>query len=235
MIERRMLLWNARLRATRENPAAENEEYRFVTVSRDSGSLGDEIAQALAAGLNWHIFDKELVNYISLNAHVQERLVQQLDEREQSLLQDAVARFLRMTEQPSFGSEDYHQALLKTLAYLATQGHAVLVGRGANFALRTEPTGLHVRISASADVRVERSAEKWSVSRQEARRRLLDLDAERRNFIRRHFQREMDDLRYYDAVFNTDFMSVPQVAACVVTLVQEGRRSSLTGDRRQSS
>ncbi len=227
MIERQMLLWQARLKAAREEAATEKHVdpkpaavYRFVTICRNDGTLGDEVARELANRTGWHVFDKEIVNYIAENGRVRESLVRQLDERSQGLIHDGILRLLRMPEWKSFGSDEYHEALLKTLAYLSTQGHAILVGRGANFALRNEEHGLHVRTIASLEVRAKRLSDSWGVSPDAARRCMLAGDEERKHFVRHHFKQDVDDLNFYDLVINTDYLTAEQAAGSIQAILK---------------
>ena len=85
LVERQLGLWNARRRAAREKLSEESSScFRFLTIARDEGSLGNEIAQELSRRLGWHVFDKEIVTYIAKNGHVRENLVSQLDQKSQS-------------------------------------------------------------------------------------------------------------------------------------------------------
>lgn len=220
LIERQMLLWQARRRAERERPVAEEgPRFRYITIGRGDGTLGDEIARELANRLGWHVFDKEIVNYIAENSHVRESLVRQLDERSQGLITDTILRLLRMPEWASFGSDEYHEALLKTLAYISAQGAAVLVGRGANFALRSEGAGLHIRAVASEEVRLQRLSQSWHVSPELARRCMVAGDEGRRDYVRHYFKQDVDDVRFYDIVFNTDFLTAENVADSVLGML----------------
>lgn len=220
IIERQMLLRNVRCRCEEEGiPQGLDTRYSFVTISRDLGSLGDAIARLLAMRLGWHVFDKEIVNHISANSHVRETLVQQLDERVRTRIQDGLIRLFNIPESTPFGCEEYHEALIKTLAYLAALGNAILVGRGANFALRQEKSGLHVRLTASPQVRIQRLSERWALPQDQAAKRMNEKDAERRAFIRHHFNRDLEDVRSYDLVFNTDGLSPEQVADAVMRVM----------------
>jgi hypothetical protein len=240
--ERQMRLWNALHSRAPGRQAADkpwSSSYRFLTLSRDEGSLGDEVAVELANRLEWQLFDKEIVNYIAKNNHVREAMVQQLEERSQGLIQEAILRLLRMPESAPFGSEEYHEALLKALATLATRGNAVLVGRGANFVLHRSEHGLHVRITGSLETRAYRASENWKVPIEKARSRLTTADADKRSFIRRHFRKDIDDPRYYDLVFNTDHLSVDKVADSVMSamlpenppLIKENRETAASGSQ----
>jgi hypothetical protein len=219
LVERQMLLSQVREKAG--SHPAENEPargHRFVTIARTVGSLGDEVAAELAARLRWHVFDREIVDTIAQNSHVRQDLVRELDERSQSLIHDTVARLLLMAAGMSFGKEDYHEALLKTLALLAARGEAIIVGRGSAFALHGEP-GLHLRFAASPEVRVQRLALQWRLAPEAARRRMEQIDAERRDFVQHHFRQSHDDLGFYDAVFNTDRHTVQQIANAVMGMI----------------
>jgi hypothetical protein len=217
--ERQMRLWNA-LHSTVHS---KNIPHRFATVSPDEGALGDEIAQALAQGFGWRVYDKEIVNEIASNSHVREEMVRQLDEKSQGLayhvILESIVDMFKIPGSSHFGSEDYHESLLKTLATLAAHGDAVILGRGANFALRWSENGIHVRVVGSFDVRVRRFSERHRVNPVVARQQLMARDAEKRAFIRFHYNQDYDDVRFYHAVFNTDHLSVDQVVGSVMPML----------------
>ena len=217
LVERQMLFREARERIVQEAVrGVRSSRYRFVTVSREPGSLGADIVQELAGLLSWHVYDREILESIALNANVRHRLVEQLDERAQNLVHETVQRFLRMAEGGSFGIEEYHDGLLRTLAGLAAKGEAILVGRGANFVLRGHENGLHVRIIASEEARVDRLCRRWDVSATEALRRMREIDLVRGNFIRAHFKHDIGDPRFYDLVLNTDHLAPRQAVGIII-------------------
>jgi hypothetical protein len=215
--ERQMRLWNAL--HPKEHP--KSSSYRFITISRDDGTLGDEIAQELSQRLGWQLYDKEIVDNIANSSHVREELVRRLDEKSHGstdvTILDRVFHLLRIPDSPPFGSEKYHNSLLRTLAALAAHGNAILLGRGANFALRYLAFGLHVRTVGSLEVRIERLSKSRQITPESARRMIEDVDAERRAFIRHHFNQDIDDHRCYSIVFNTDQLSVRQVVTSLLS------------------
>jgi cytidylate kinase len=219
LIERQMLLSRVRDHAEPAPPAAEPAgSYRFITLARDIGAHGDEVAAQLAEQLHWQVYDKEIVDYIARDSRVRQDLVRELDERSQNLIQDMVERLLLMAEGISFGNEEYHKALLKALAYLAARGGVVIVGRGGAYALQGE-RGLHLCVTAPEDVRVQRLAHQWQVRPEDARRRMQQVDTERRSFIQRHYRENVDDPRGYDAVFNSDRLSVAEIVRAVLGMM----------------
>jgi hypothetical protein len=59
---RQMRLWNV-LHSTEHK---KSPPHHYLTISRDEGTLRDEIAQALAQRLGWRLYDKEIVNRCTL-------------------------------------------------------------------------------------------------------------------------------------------------------------------------
>lgn len=66
IVERQMLLHETLNKAAQPRPTAQaNLRYRFITISRDRGSLGDAVAQDVAARLGWSVYDREIVDHIA--------------------------------------------------------------------------------------------------------------------------------------------------------------------------
>jgi CMP/dCMP kinase len=229
IIERHLRLWTAHRQTARKKLNEESRSgFQFLTIARDGGSLGNEIAQELSRRLEWHVFDKEIVTYIAENSHVRENLVSQLDQKSRGLVQDMISHLL-MPESSSFGVAGYHVELLRTLAYIAAQGAAIIVGRGANFALRDDGRGLFVRLTASSEVRIQRLSRSWKVNPEEAHRRMQADDKERREFIRQYFRQDFDDMRFYDLIFNTDRLSIKQIATSILTVINRPQSETTKG------
>ncbi len=221
LADRQMRFREIREQVTATRPAqGTTPRFRFITISRELGSYGTLIAEDLATQLAWHMFDREIVDHIAKDQNVRQSLVEQLDEHAQDLLHDTVRRFLTMVEGNSFGVEEYRMGLLKTMAYLAAKGNAILVGRGANFALHEAKNGLHIRIVASSEVRVERISRLMQLSLQDARKRVQEADRERASFVRTCYRQDISDGSFYDLVFNTDSLSIEAVVSSILAIVQ---------------
>ena len=219
--ERELEKWNAKQQAARTAKTKKPvPAIQFLTIARDQGSLGDEIAQELSRRLNWHIFDKEIVTCIARDSNVRENMIRQLEEKSQNIVQDTISRFLRMPENNYVGSWEYHTFLIRTLAGIAKGGSAIIVGRGANFVLHEDNEGMNVRITASPEIRLHRLSESLKVTQEEARRRMHSDDEERRKFIRLHYRQDYENTDFYDAVFNTDRATVKQIASAILAYIE---------------
>ena len=156
--------------------------------------------------------------------------MRRLDEKSQDLfdetLLDRIFHLLRLPDSYHFSSEDYSESLLKTLATLAIQGNAILVGRGANFALHNSKYGFHIRTIGSLEVRVERLSKSRQMPPEIARRNIQAIDADRRAFIYRLYKHDIDDPSYYTLIVNTDHLTVQQVVASVTSMLNPAKTES---------
>ncbi len=227
LIERQMILYEEKRKLARQDTAPELKgSYNFITISRDVGAMGDAVASEIASRLKWKVYDKEIVDYIAKHSRVRHNLVDQMDEKTQSLLQDSVSRLLRVLQgQPGLSKEEYHIALINTLAALAAKGSAILLGHGGAFVLQEQP-GLHVRITASLSERVKRLSKRWNMPMDKTRRSVRKTDVQRRDFIRHHFNQDRDDARFYHLVFNTDHLALDHIVAAILGIIECSRQQA---------
>lgn len=228
LVDRQVLLYEERRKLARQGgKELASGPYRFITISREVGALGDVVAAEIAHRLHWRVYDKEIVDYITREGHVRKGLVDQLDEKARDMIHDTAERFFGMFEGHPFGNEEYHVALVKTLVTLAAGQNAILLGHGGAYVLQEQP-GLHIRITASLPVRVERLSRRWGLSTEDTRRRVQGIDAERRHFLHRHFKTDGENLRFFHMVFNTDHFGFDQVVAAIMTVMERGTPADIT-------
>jgi cytidylate kinase len=171
-----------------------------VTVSRQFGSGGTEIAHAVARRLDYPVFDREIIEAVSRESGVQEAILNALDERTRSGIEQWMDGVLH---QSILSANEFVTALGRTLITLSRMGSAVIVGRGANFLLEHEPS-LHVRVVASEMSRIENVSRTLELSREAATEKVHTVDRERRRFVEKYLHRDIEDATAYDLVLNTD-------------------------------
>jgi cytidylate kinase len=180
----------------------EKEEKRgisIITVSREPGSGGRIIASRLAEKLGIDIFHQEVINEMAKSADVSEKLVETLDERGLSILEDWISS---LVHERHLWPDRYMQHLMKVVGTIGKHGRAVVVGRGANFILPPEKR-FAVRIVADQTWRIQNVAKEFDITPGEAKRRVMRTESDRRTFIRKYFNADIADPTNYDLVVNT--------------------------------
>lgn len=193
---------------------------KAITITREYGAGGGEVARNLAETLGWEVLDRELLHRAAEVEHVPDAELERLDEK-------------AVTMADRFRLHPPHQKYLRGLTEAARQaverGHVVLVGRGARHLLGDVPDVFHLRLVAPRDWRAERMAnlEGWSLD--EAKTRCLETDRTRGLFSQYFFGDAALEPSQYDLVVNTSRVPLEDVTSVVAAVV---RGSPAAGDER---
>ena len=182
-----------------------------VTLSREPGSGGNLVAQAIADCLGLDLFHQDLITAMAENADASTRVIRTLDERSLSMIEDWVEAAI---SERHLWPDDFLRVLMKVIGALGRHGHAVVIGRGANFVLPPK-NRFRVRVIAPLDLRIKRVAETYGIPKKDAERRVLQTESDRRAFIRKYFHSDIADPINYDMVLNTGTLSIEAAAKAV--------------------
>lgn len=175
-----------------------------ITVARQHGARGTDLARCVAAALDYDLFDQALIQRIAESSHLAERVVAALDERNRELLTDWLAA---AASRNYLSPAEYRYHLMKVVGAIAHQGGAVIVGRGAHLILG-QGGALRVLAVAPIGSRLRTVMEKERVSEGEARRRIVEVEADRRAFLAKQFHAEFSQPADFDLVVNTAALGV---------------------------
>ena len=194
---------------TRASARAETEfEARtpgpFLTVSRDAGSGGAEVAQRVGERLGWAVLDKGLVNRLAGDLELEPRALEVLDETRANWFSETL---LNLFNSRLVAQQEYVERVGNVCALVASSDPVVIVGRGAHLILPRQ-LGFCVRVIASRPSRVTTLSEAEGLDQSTAEKRIDEIDADRRGFIRRNFRKDLDDAALYDLIINTDTFGV---------------------------
>jgi cytidylate kinase len=200
IIEEQVQRWQIMQKEGKE----EKEGVSVITVSREPGSGGRVVATRLAEKLGIAIFHQEVINEMAKSADVSEKLVETLDERGLSILEDWISS---LVHERHLWPDRYMQHLMKVVGTIGKHGRAVVVGRGANFILPPEKR-FSVRIVGPQAWRINNVAKEFDMSSEDAKRRVMRTESDRRAFIRKYFNADIADPTNYDLVVNTATLKV---------------------------
>jgi cytidylate kinase len=175
-----------------------------VTISREPGSGGRVVAQNLAAKLGFEVFHQEVLHEMAKRAEVSDQLLATLDERGLSILEDWISS---LVNDRHLWPDQYLRHLINVIGTIGKHGRAVVVGRGANFVLPPKQR-FRVRVTAPQKLRIKNVACDFGLSPEEAKRRVIKTESDRKTFIRKYFNADITDPTNYDLVINTETLTV---------------------------
>src|SRR5512135_1541196 len=183
---------------------------RLITVSREYGAGGAELARRLAEDLGWALLDRELLHQAAAVEHVPDAELEALDEQ-------AIRVADRLRLHPPH--VQYIHGLKQVVDRAVERGDVVLVGRGTNRLVGDREDALHVRLVAPRAWRAQRMSglEGWTA--EQALARCAEVDRARDRFNRYFFGEGDAGLLQYDLVVNTGRVPLDDVVAGVTALV----------------
>ena len=188
----------------------------YLLISRERGAGGNTVAQLVGRRLGWQVFDGEIVDEIAQKTHVRRQLIESLDERDRTTIQDLIGQLLNPQQ---ISTSDYLTGLKQIVLTLGHQGDVVIVGHGAQYILPSQ-FGLRVRMIAPVEARVRRLADKAHLSLGAARVEIERIDYERVKSVQRHFGRNVADPLSHDLTINTGAMNAEAAAEVILTALQ---------------
>jgi cytidylate kinase len=170
-----------------------------ITVSREPGSGGSEIARRLARDLDMDLIGAQIIQQVAERAEMTEKVIESLDEKTVKMRDMWLASLFRTRH---LWPDEYLQHLTKVIGTIGKQGNSVIVGRGANFILPPEET-FRLRLIAPREIRIQNVMRERAVDFETAERYVFKTEGDREAFLRKHFHADWEDPIYYDLVVNT--------------------------------
>jgi len=228
LLSKQMGLWEVQ-RHLRKNEKPDDLERQpwlqgYVTISRLLGSSGNKIALRVAELLDFQVFGRELVHFISVSSKVRSQVIESLDGKRQSEVQRWVQGIM---DSDILSSASYLKHLMRVILTIAEHGRAIIIGRGANYILDST-RGVRVKIYAPEKWRVRRIQEREQVSEKAALKMIRESDNQRLAFIRKYFHRDADDPAGYDLIINTADIC-PELAAHLIKETLTNKYRTLSG------
>ena len=207
-----------------------NRGYPFVTISRQAGAGGHVLARDILWEMERHAQANELFQGWDLFDQTVCALVMQDPEISASLASfDAlVAEEYRPEPQQILydmmtgRSQQYttYKRIFEIVRILATLGKAIIIGRGGVCVTRHIPHGIHIRLIASEETRIQTIMKEQALDSRQAERAMRKKDKEREHLIKDFFNQDINDPLLFDATLNIDKQSLPELAALIVQMIK---------------
>src|ERR1700726_590614 len=186
------------------------EMIKIVTIEREYGSGGGEIAQLLAQQLGWKLWDQLLTEEIARLAECSKAVVELREERTDPLYYRLFKSFLRGSYEGSLNahklkvvdSESILKLTERVVLRAAKTGNSVIVGRGSQQFLKHRQDTLRIFLYAPREDKVRRLLARGK-SDKEAEQLVDTVDRERADFIQKYFNVDWPDRPIYHTMLNT--------------------------------
>jgi len=218
---------------------------RAITISREYGSGGGEIAARLAQRLGWQLIDHAVIERTARELEVNETEVEKHDEdyieSDRPGILDRILEklapaapmpggggvFMRPSSPGGTETLPYQETMRNIITAATATGHVVIVGRGGQVLLADRRDVLHVRVVAPLEQRVAYVVRREGLDTEAARRRVQAKDQARTRYMQAQYQSQHEDPHLYDLVIDTAVLPLDN-AVDLICLALEGKASRLS-------
>jgi len=204
---------------------------RVITIEREYGSGGADIARKLAERLGWQLWDQQLTDEIARQMDCDSRAVEEHAERRDALHYRLFKAFLRGSFEGSLNAprlkmvdaDCIREVAQRVVTAAAKSGDSVIVGRGSAYYLRDRSDAFHVFIYAPFEAKVERLRTAGK-SEEEAIELAETVDRDRAAYIKQYFDIEWPSRHFFHLMVNSTIGDEVAVETILGSIAQFDKR-----------
>ncbi|MGA7222099.1 MAG: cytidylate kinase-like family protein [Candidatus Acidiferrales bacterium] len=183
---------------------------RIITIEREYGSGGVDIAQKVAQRLNWKLWDQLLTNEIARLMECDCSVVEQHEEKRDPMYYRLLKGFIYGSYEGNAHAPNPHvadtdcirQVCERVVTSAADAGQCVIVGRGSAYYLQSRPDAFHVFVYAPLQEKIRRLRAQGK-SEKEAFQLADTVDRDRAAFIKQYFGVDWPDRQRFHLMINS--------------------------------
>ncbi|MBU0692781.1 cytidylate kinase-like family protein [bacterium] len=194
----------------------------FITMSRQFGCEAIVLAEALAQKLDetekleqgsWQVYSKQIIEAMADKEYSAAQLMEALDLKARTAIEEFIETIVGRISDLKLLNK-----LVRTLRATATLGRCIIIGRGGALLTRDMPGGIHIRLVAPEEFRLQGLVTRFQWSMAKAQQVLRQEDNIRLNFFKKYLHSNPNDAQNYDLVLNTERLSRAEQLDQILTL-----------------
>ena len=190
----------------------------IITIGRQHGSSGREIARLLAEKLNYKCYDKEIVDEAANHSDFSRDLIDAFDEKRMSAF---------ILHAGGYGlNENFRlnmqvvSAQFEAMRNIAEKGNCIFVGRCADYILRDHDDLISVFILGDMDERLKCLERRQGLDEVEASKKIKEVDKDRSSFYRYYSDQTWGDAQNYDMCINSSKLGVEGTVQVILDYIK---------------
>ena len=190
----------------------------IISIGRQHGSSGREIARLLAKELNIKCYDKEIVDEAASHSDFSRDLINAYDEKRMSAF---------MLHAGGYGlNENFRlnmqvvSAQFDTIRSIAEKEDCIFVGRCADFVLRDRKDLVSVFVLGDMEERLKCLARRQGLDEASARKKIKEVDKDRSSFYKYYSDQVWGDAQNYDLCINSSKIGVEGTVKVIMDYIK---------------
>lgn len=210
-----------------EKPIERKEPGPYVSISRDFGCMANPIAKKLASELtrinknkgirkDWKWINKEILKHSANELGLKPSEIVYVFRAQQKTTMDEIVTALSSRYYQS--DRKIRKTIIAVIRRLLSYGNIVIVGRGGVAFRKDIPRSVHIKLKAPIDWRINKVSKNYSLSLQQAKKYILEVDKERQNLINTFIGKPSDET-IFDIILNRSTMTEAQIVKSILCVM----------------
>lgn len=201
------------------------KEKAVISIARQFGSGGREVAKKVAEILGIPFYDKELIALAAKESGLSEKMFEGLEEKPTTSLLYSLVMGLQAgggvyTTYGDVGVDNAFRIQSQIIKEVSEKGPCVIVGRCADYILRENPNLVSVFVHADIDFRAERIMKEYDMKEKAALDYATKTDKRRASFYNFNTNRTWGSVDNYDLSIATHRLGIDNAAELIVDYVE---------------
>ncbi|MCQ4636206.1 cytidylate kinase family protein [Anaerovorax odorimutans] len=205
--------------AAPQAPGVCGQEPVIITVAREYGSGGRQIAKQVAEKLNFAFYDREIISKTAERLHMAESEVEKKDQKLSSIfLYDMFSQFYEFSEQQPILDEVY-EAEKQVILDAAAKGSCVIVGRCSDYICRELANVKRIFLYAGEAHKVQEIMAREGFSEADAQKRVKEVNRERASHYKYYTGKVWGLAENYDLCIDTGKVGVDKTVDLITSMI----------------
>lgn len=195
----------------------------IITIGRQHGSGGRDIARALAKELGCSCYDKEIVDHAAERSNFSKEVFDSFDEKRVSSFIAPSPHYFGINEGFRINIK-LASAQFDAIRNLAEDGSGVFVGRCADYVLRNRPDMVKVFIMAPMEKRIENIMERKGINEDQARKLIKEVDKDRSSYYRYYTDQIWGECENYELCIDSSRTGVDGAVKVIKSYIENVKK-----------
>jgi uncharacterized membrane protein YczE/cytidylate kinase len=206
---------------TQENQ--ENKENIVITINREYGSGGRQIAQRLANNLGLEYYDRSIIEMTAKQSNLSETYIEAKEQTmTNSFLYDLFSQYQALTEQET-QLDKLYEIETNVIKETASKGNCIIVGRCSDYILNDMQNCHHIFLYASEEFKVQQIMQRDQLKESAAQKQVRDINKKRFAHYKYYTGRMWGLSKYYDLCLDVSALGIDKSVEIItqyITLAQ---------------
>jgi cytidylate kinase len=217
---------NKRVVQAQQTGSADKDPGPVITISREVGCSGLELANALKDRLqkihfqeSWKVLSKEIFCISAKELDLEpEKVAKIFKQADRNAFDDILYTF---SEKRSISEKKVRHTVVDVIRSFAEDGHCIIVGRAGNVIAGDIKNALHVRLVAPSEFKIRSIMEKNHLCHEEARKFIIEEEKDRLAYRKAVTDRQSDQPELFDVTFNRAEFGTESIVDFVLFMMEK--------------